>query len=191
MIHVAVTRRVRPGHEEQFEQALRGFMREAEERPETLGAFMMLPVAGAGEREYGILRAFRDRAAADAFYASDAYRAWSESVSQHVEGEPEKRQLHGLEAFFRQGAASAPPRWKMAILTWLAVNPAVYVCSQAIPSTTVGLPAFVQFALVNAGVVTLLTWVLMPLFVRLATRWLSPARSQARFLQTRDSRRLS
>jgi antibiotic biosynthesis monooxygenase (ABM) superfamily enzyme len=177
MIHVAVTRRVRPGHEEQFERALRGFLRETGDRSETLGAFMMLPVAGAGEREYGILRAFRDGSAADAFYASDAYRAWSESVSDHVEGEPEKRRLHGLEAFFRHGAASAPPRWKMAILTWLAVNPAVYVCSQAIPSITGGLPPFVEFALVNAGVVTLLTWVLMPLLGRLATRWLTPARS--------------
>ncbi|NUP10941.1 MAG: antibiotic biosynthesis monooxygenase [Polyangiaceae bacterium] len=189
MIHVAITRRVRPGHEEQFEQALRRFLRQAEERPETLGAFMLLPAAGASKREYGILRAFRDRAAEDAFYASDVYRTWSESVREHVEGEPEKRQLHGLEAFFRQDAASAPPKWKMAILTWLAVNPAVYVCSRVIPAIASDLPALALFALVNAGVVTLLTWVLMPIFVRLAKPWLTAAHSRARFLQTRESRR--
>jgi len=175
MIHVAITRRVRPGHESAFERELRRFMHEAEQRPETLGAYMLRPVDGGGT--YGIVRSFVDRDAEAAFYASGLYRAWSEAVREHVEGEPEKRDLHGLEAFFRGGAPAAPPpRWKMAILTWLAVNPAVYVCSRGVPGLLEGrgVPGPLLFLLVNAGVVTLLTWVLMPVGVRLAHGWLQP-----------------
>lgn len=175
MIHVAITRRVRPGHESQFERELRRFMQEAEQRPETLGAYLLRPADGRGA--YGILRSFVDRDAEAAFYASDLYRAWSEAVREHVEGEPEKRDLHGLEAFFREGdPAPPPPRWKMAVLTWLAVNPAVYVCSRGVPALLEGrgIPAPLLFLLVNAGVVTLLAWVLMPVGVRLAHRWLHP-----------------
>jgi antibiotic biosynthesis monooxygenase (ABM) superfamily enzyme len=172
MIHVAITRRVRPGHEDAFERELRRFMQEAERRPETLGAYLLRPFGGDGDRAYGILRSFHDRTAEEAFYASDLYRDWNEAVRQHVEGEPNRRELHGLEAFFRQDAPTPPPRWKMAILTWLAVNPAVFVCSRVVPSVLDGLHPAIVFPIVNAGVVTLLTWVLMPLGVRVARTWL-------------------
>lgn len=178
MIHVAITRRVLPGHERQFEEKLKIFMQQAEERPETLGAFMLLPV-GERKHEYGIVRAFRNREAEQAFYDSDLYRLWSETVQQHVEGDAQRRELHGLEGFFRQGGAPPPPKWKMALLTWLAVNPAVYVCSRGVPALLDGVPAYVQFPIVNAGVVTLLTWVLMPLLVGLSRPWLAPMRGVA------------
>ncbi len=179
MIHVAITRRVRAGHEQAFEDKLRSFMLEAERRPETLGAFMLLPM---GERkdEYGIVRAFRDRSAEQAFYDSDLYRTWSEAVKEHVEGDPRRRELHGLEAFFRQRGSRPPPKWKMAALTFLAVNPAVYICSRGVPAILGDAPAFVQFPIVNAGVVTLLTWVLMPFLVGLARPWLEPGPERER-----------
>lgn len=181
MIHIAITRHVRKGHEAAFEGELRRFFHDAERHPETLGAYMLRPLAG--DRAYGILRSFRDRAAEQSFYASELYRSWNEAVRDHVEGEPEMRELHGLEAFFRQEApAAAPPRWKMAILTWLAVNPAVYVCSHAVPALLggLGVPSPLMFGLVNAGVVALLTWVLMPIGVRLAHSLLQPQARAAR-----------
>jgi antibiotic biosynthesis monooxygenase (ABM) superfamily enzyme len=62
----------------------------------------------------------------------------------------------------------------MALLTWLAVNVAVYIFSTAVPAL-IHLPMFVTFMLVNALVVASLTWVLMPLLTRWFNNWLQPA----------------
>jgi len=171
MIHVAVTRTVRDGREQEFERRLLEFFGEAEKEPGTGGAFFLRRLSGTEPREYGILRAFDDPAARDRFYGSALYRDWSEAVRPLVEGEPVRRELHGLEAFFRRSGAP-PPTWKMALLTWLAVNIAVFVFSQTVPRVFSGLPRVLEFLLVNACVVAALAWLLMPTATRLARNWL-------------------
>lgn len=171
MIHVAVTRTVREGCEREFEQRLIGFFALAEKEPGTGGAFFIRSLTAGNPREYGILRSFEDAAAKNRFYDSALYREWSDAVRPLVEDEPVRRELHGLEAFFRNGAAP-PPAWKMALLTWLAVNLAVFVFSNAVPHLLSSLPGFVEMLLVNALVVASLTWVLMPISTRVAARWL-------------------
>jgi antibiotic biosynthesis monooxygenase (ABM) superfamily enzyme len=44
-------------------------------------------------------------------------------IEPMVEGEPTYRQLEGLEAWFRDPHGPMPPRWKMPLLTWIAVWP--------------------------------------------------------------------
>ena len=106
------------------------------------------------------------------FYESPLYARWQQAVQPFVDGQPQRRQLHGLEAFFRPAGAS-PPRWKMALLTWLGVNVAVYCCATLVPLVFGTLPAIVGFLFVNALVVASLTWALMPLLLKLFGRWLA------------------
>lgn len=82
------------------------------------------------------------------------------------------RALHGMEAFFR--AADPPPAWKMALLTWIGVNPAVYIFPIAVPALFGRLPMLAELLIVNAFVVASLTWLLMPLLTKLAASWLRP-----------------
>jgi uncharacterized protein len=171
MIHVAVTRTVREGREQEFEQRLIGFFGAAEKEPGTGGAFFLRRLTGGKPREYGILRAFDDEAAKERFYASALYREWTEAVRPLVEDEPVRRELHGLEAFFRRNG-KPPPTWKMALLTWLAVSLAVFVFSNVVPRLVSGLPRLAEMLLVNAFVVATLAWVLMPITTRLAASWL-------------------
>ncbi|HWO20361.1 MAG TPA: antibiotic biosynthesis monooxygenase [Kofleriaceae bacterium] len=180
MIHVAVRRRVKPGHEAEFEAAIREFFAASLGSEGSAGAALLRPVPGA-PNEYGILRAFEDEAAKERFYASPAYRDWNARVSHLVDGEPELRQLHGLEAFFTQGAPRrAPPRWKMALLTWLGVDLAVLVFGRGGPHLAGGaLPGWLLFLLVNACVVASLTWLIMPVLTRAAARWLHDQRPPA------------
>jgi antibiotic biosynthesis monooxygenase (ABM) superfamily enzyme len=77
-----------------------------------------------------------------------------------------------MEAFFRAGHAVAPPLWKMALVTWLGVDVAVYVFSNVIPALVM-LPGLLSMLVVNAFVVAALTWVIMPLLTRLFGGWLS------------------
>jgi uncharacterized protein len=85
------------------------------------------------------------------------------------------REVHGLEAFFRDHAP-APPRWKMALLSWIAVTPAVYAFSRLVPSVFGQLSELAALPLVTAFVVASLSWVLMPLLTRLFRPWLWSAK---------------
>jgi hypothetical protein len=73
--------------------------------------------------EYGIMRSFASTADRDAFYQTPLYRERLTRIEPMVEGEATYRQLEGLEAWFRSPHAPMPPRWKMALLTWIAVWP--------------------------------------------------------------------
>lgn len=53
------------------------------------------------------------------------YRQYKADTAHLVEGEPMVRTLNGLEGFFRSGGYHLPPRWKMAIVTYLGVVPSV------------------------------------------------------------------
>ena len=171
MIHVAIVRKVRPGREQEFERRLAEMFREVEHEPGVEGAYLLRPV-DPGSREYGIVRTFTDEATRERFYASDRFRRWNETLAPLVEGAPRMRDVHGLEGFFVPPAAGRPPAWKMALVTWLAVNPAVYVGSQVVPEVFGPLPPLVRLLVTNAFVVACLTWVLMPLLTRVFARWL-------------------
>lgn len=174
MIHVVILRVVKPGREREFEGLIQQFFAEADRQPGVAGAYLIRPFAGAASREYGILRSFGSADDRDRFYGSELYRKWNETVAPLVEGEPRRQELHGMEAFFP--SAMAPARWKMALLTWFAVNIAVYVFSNLVPAVT-SLPPWVTFLVVNALVVCALTWALMPWLTRMFNRWLTPSGS--------------
>jgi antibiotic biosynthesis monooxygenase (ABM) superfamily enzyme len=174
-IHIAVTRRVRPGKEDEFQNALREFIKLSYSHSGVLGAGMLVPPPGSGSTEYGILRTFRSPEERDAFYASEIYKDWEERVKPLVDGEPVYRQLHGLEAWFRNPYGPPPPQWKMALLTFIAVWP-VSMAVPAILQPLLGraVPGYIFAGAVAAGIVIILTWVAMPILVRLAKRWLRP-----------------
>jgi uncharacterized protein len=92
-----------------------------------------------------------------------------------VEGEARYRQLNGLEAWFRDPHGSMPPTWKMALLTWVAVWP-VSMAVPAVLTPFIGAilhPAIVA-GVIAAGIVVVLTWIAMPILVRVAKPWLAP-----------------
>jgi antibiotic biosynthesis monooxygenase (ABM) superfamily enzyme len=169
-IHEAIMRVVRPGREREFETLIEQFFEDAAKHPGVSGAYLIRPFPGSESRQYGILRSFASEADRDRFYRSDLYRRWNDTVRPLVEGEPRRQHLSGMEAFFR--APGSPPRWKMALITWLGVNAAVYVFSRLFAAAFDWLPVAATFLLVNACVVVALTWVLMPILTRIFGGWL-------------------
>ena len=170
-VHVAVIRRVKPGLESDFHQALREFFAEAEQHPGVEGAYEVSSVSE-DEREVGILRTFSSEAARDAFYASEVYQRWTQRVEPLVDGPASRRSVHALGAFFRN--PDGPPNWKMAVLTWIAVNPAVYLFANLVPwATGSALHPLVELLVVNLFVVATLTWAFMPVLIGLSRGWLA------------------
>lgn len=69
-------------------------------------------------------------------------------------------------------AALRPRRYKQAILTWLAIYPALTVTLALLTPSMEGWPLWLRTLLVTALLVPLLTWVLLPLLTRLLRGWL-------------------
>lgn len=170
-VHVAITRRVKPGKEAAFEAALLDFFAATMNMPGTHGAQLLRPAPGGDPCEYGILRAFESKAAQEAFYRSPEFTAWEERVAPLVDGGYHLRELHGLEAFFR-GGLKAPPRWKMAAITWLGVFPAAYLWGTLLRPLLAPLPGIVSTAIISMFVVATLAWLVMPFLTRIFGTWL-------------------
>ena len=177
-IHVAITRRIKPGREQEFQTALKEFFARSLAESGVHGAAMLVPPPGSGSAEYGIIRSFANVAERDAFYASPLYLDWKKRMAPLSNGEPEARELHGLEAFFRQDRPSLPPTWKMAIATYLGVVPVIMTLALTL-GPLIRSWNFVLYNLVfNACVVVLLTWVVMPLITRALHGWLQYDKSK-------------
>lgn len=174
-IHVAITRKVIPGYEDAFEKTIKRFFAETAEVPGVLGAQLIRPIPGSSGNTYGILRSFAGENERDAFYRSDTFREWQEVVAPMVEEHYRRTSLHGLEAFFADPTvATHPPRWKMAIVTWLGVWPTVFIVSQILAPYLKPLPSWASSAGVTLLVVLALTWIVMPFLTKVMRPWLKP-----------------
>lgn len=172
-IHVAITRRVQPGREAEFQHALREFFQASLAHDGVMGAHLLAPLPGATTREYGILRTFASEAERDAFYHSPAFAAWEARARTMTEGEPVYRQLHGLEAWFRQ-ASPPPPRWKMAAVTFVGVVPLSLLLTWLVGPVIAPWSLLLRSVAFNLLMVAGLTWAVMPPLTRSLRGWLSP-----------------
>jgi antibiotic biosynthesis monooxygenase (ABM) superfamily enzyme len=174
-IHIAITRRVKPGYEAEFQEALREFFQASFAHGGVLGATMIVPPPGSDSREFGVLRTFANEKERDGFYASPVFKAWEAKCEPLTESNSwTHRPLQGLEAWFRS-SQTPPPRWKMAIATFLGVLPTVIILSFTIGRLTHSWGFFLSNVVFNACVVACLTWLVMPLITRVLHGWLHPA----------------
>ena len=175
-VYMATIRRLKPGSEAEFRESLRKFFQSSLAQPGVLGVHMIAPSPGSDSREYGILRVFASEGERDKFYASAPFAEWEKRVETLSEGQVSRRTVTGLEAWFRN--PEPPPRWKMALLTWVGVWPVSIVVSGLLMPFFAPIPS--TFSVVNIafngtmaiGIVLVLTWILMPALTWLARSWL-------------------
>jgi uncharacterized protein len=170
-IHIAITRRIKPGCEAEFQKLLQEFFKTSFAHIGVHGASMLVPPPGSPSPEFGILRTFANAQERDAFYSSPMFKSFDEKVRPLTEGDPVHRQLTGLEAWFRS-PQNPPPRWKMAVATYLGVVPVIMGLSLTIGPVVRSWNFILNNLVFNACVVALLTWVVMPLITRILHRWL-------------------
>jgi antibiotic biosynthesis monooxygenase (ABM) superfamily enzyme len=139
---------------------------------------MLVPPPGTKSPEFGILRTFTNEQERDDFYSSPMFLAWEERIKPLVVGEAVYRELTGLEAWFRS-PQNQPPRWKMVLLTWIGVWPISMAVPAALnPLIGRSLPPVLFAGAVAGGIVLVLTWVGMPLLIKLTNGWLHPKNPQ-------------
>jgi uncharacterized protein len=172
-IYVAITRKVLPGCEAEFQKALLEFFQASFSHGGVLGANLLIPAPGSDSREFGVLRTFADEKERDSFYNSSLFHSWEKRARTLTQGEPVYRQLSGLEAWFRT-PGNPPPRWKMAVATFLGVFPVALILSLTLGPIISGWHFVLRSVVLSACIVALLTWTVMPLITRVLHPWLHP-----------------
>lgn len=173
---IVITRRVRLGHEAAFEQSLSEWIPQSVTFPGHQGALILRPSAGG--REYGAVLRFRTRQQWHAFQESAEYQAFLETIRPHLDDDPQVAIDTGLEAWFRDAGTSNPPVWKMAIVTWVGVCLTVGLLGLLLGPVMSSWAWLTKLLVMNAAVVAMLTWIVMPILVSGSRFWLrSPVKN--------------
>jgi antibiotic biosynthesis monooxygenase (ABM) superfamily enzyme len=175
---VVVKRRIKPGREAEFEQTMRSFVQFALAFPGHRGISILRP--SEGSRDYIVLDRFLDERARGNFKASVQYRDWMNRLGELTEGDPRIEELSGLEGWFtlpEDVGLAKPPKYKMALATFLGVFPVAMTLNLTLGPAIRSWPFVVSNAVFNASVVILLTWLVMPLVTRALHPWLFPQES--------------
>lgn len=126
-VTTTVTRRVKPGHEDFYEQFLEGIITAATRFPGHLGVEVFRPES-ASSGEYRIVYRFDTAEHLQAWLDSDERAAWLERAEPHVIGPMRTQFLTGLETWFTvpgRPATPPPPPYKMALVTWITIFPLI------------------------------------------------------------------
>lgn len=172
-VTVTVARRVAPGRERDFERWVDGLLHVAESYPGFLGGGILRPPAS-GQDWHVVYR----------FTSNDALREWEASPvraewlrrADDVMSETGVTRTSGLETWFSLPGrtAPAPPRWKMALVTVVAVLPLALLFNLLVAPLVEAWPLVARVGLLSVLLVTVMTWVVMPRLTRLLSGWLYP-----------------
>ena len=179
-VTVLYSRRVKPGREADFEAWARGIVAAARQFPGHLGASVL---DAPGSREYHILFTFADRRSLRAWLDSDERRRWLVRVGELLEADRGLQQLTGLETWFKLPGSNVPtmtppPRWKMWLVSLVAVYPLVLAFQVLIVPRMARLPLPLRALVFPLVLLTLMTFVVMPMVTRALRRWLGPRHDQ-------------
>jgi uncharacterized protein len=174
------TWQVRPGKEDVFEEWTKGVTRSASRFPGNEGVAWLRPEEG--HRFHAVLR-FSDPERLGAWLTSDERARWHARIDGvATEVSSERQSTTGMETWFDLPGTNgpAPPRWKMALTTFLGAYPFTLLIQWLVAPHTAGWPLPLRAAIFPLVLLPTLTFVVMPFLSRLLRRWLYPSPSSAR-----------
>ena len=181
-VTVVISRRVKPGCEEEFERLSTSMTEMASSFSGYLGASLFRP-ASKDDPEYRIMFKFNSEA---------NFMNWQESPSrlalldqfEKLLIEPSKIEvMSGIVTWFTlpsQNPVQPPPKYKMTIVSWLALYPTVTLLFFLLGDLLQPLPLLLRTMIITAIVMVLMSYVLMPRFTRWFAFWLFPKKNKLR-----------
>lgn len=172
-VTVLISRNVKPGCEAEFEGATTRLIQVASAFKGCLGAQLVHPGEDPEVQDlmYHVVLAFDTQANLDAWHHSEERRQGLASADPYIEGAASIRPLSGLGLWFRT-AHQGPPRWKVAVVTWLGIFPTVYLLFRATADLLAPWPLLVRTIVLTLAVVAAMTWVVAPVLTKLFRPWL-------------------
>ncbi len=170
---VLISRNVKAGCEADFERVTTSFMQVAARFSGYLGAQLVHPGEDPEVEDamYHIVLAFDDQSSLDAWRDSPERKLGLAAAAPFIEGELKFKSMSGLGLWFRT-AQPNPPRWKVAVVTWLGICPTVYLLFLIMGDLLSSWWLLPRTALLTLAVVVLMTWVVAPQITKLFRPWL-------------------
>ena len=171
---VVVNIKIKPGVEKDYDQWLRRFLVVLERKvPGYLGTTTIMETNKDSTVRH-IIHRFRDKASLDAWENSQELHEQTEEVNKY--STPYVQRATGLETWFNLPnlkTMSAPPKWKMAIVSFIAAY-SISSIAHNILSIYLGQWPLLTELLMTTILVIGLTYFAMPLLSRLLRHWLYP-----------------
>ena len=171
---------MKAGQEAAFERLMGEMMAAARGFAGHLGGQLVRPgsqeagdEASSEPRVYHVVFAFDSEAHLRAWQQSPARRLGLAAIDPLTDGPQQVRQMSGLAHWFvepKGPPVPPPPRWKVAVVTWLGIFPTVLALFLTVVPLMADWPLVPRVLVVTVLVVLIMTWGVAP---RL-TRWLRP-----------------
>jgi len=172
-----VSRRIKQGQEEEYENWLRRVIQAARGFPGYMGVTTLSPEGVDSDLRYLIWR-FDSKAALDNWEKSDARNRLVDEVKNYSTQHYER--ATGMETWFAlpsMKTVKAPPKWKMFIVTLLAAYVISFVAHSLLAPYLDSWPLFASNLVYVSILVATLTYFGMPRLSMLLRAWLYPSES--------------
>jgi uncharacterized protein len=166
-----ISRNIAAGHEKDYDDWLQRFMTIERQFRGYLGTTIIAPGDDNSSVRYVINR-FADQASLDAWENSEVALSLLEEVNKYST----RQRVTGLETWFTLPdlkTISAPPKWKMAIVSFIGAY-SISLVAYYVLSIYIGQQPLLTNLLMTVILVIGLTYFAMPLLSRLLRRWLYP-----------------
>ena len=171
-------RDVKPDRMRDFEEWAEGIIQAVRRFDGYLGADVIRP-GDHSHPEYVIVLRFDEYEQLRTWMGSKVREEWLKKSEELTMGETYIQEAHGFEPWFTlpdHSSSSAPPaRYKMALITILAIYPPLLVVSTILSSVLQGWPRALLILLSVLILVPAMTYYIMPWMTRLFRSWLYPS----------------
>ena len=172
-VTVLVTRRIKAGQEVAFEKLMGQLMAAAAAFSGPLGGQLVRPSDQPDSEPnlYHVVFAFDSEDHLQAWQNSPARALGLAAIEPLTEGQAQTHQVIGMaHCLMTGGQQKPPPRWKVAVVSWVGIFPTVLLLSLLLGETLAALPLIVRVMSLTLMVVFIMTWIVAPQL----TRWLKP-----------------
>lgn len=180
-VTVVISRRVKKGCEDAFEQLSAKMTEAASPFPGYMGASLFRPSSNA-DPEYRIIFKFSSEQTLEAWQNSEQRGQWLKGIECLLEEPSKVEVMSGLVTWFSlpgQNPVQPPPKYKMTLVSWMALFPTVTLIFWLFGDLLAPLPLVLRTLLVTAVVMVLMSYVLMPRFTRWFSFWLFPSEKRS------------
>ena len=173
-VTVSISRKIKPGLENEYKQWEKAIIAEAATFPGYLGTNFIRPNPPT-ENKFIIIYRYDSYENANRWEHSEVRKRWLEVVKPLLIGEPVKQKVSGLEVWFELPeitAAKPAPRYKMAIVLTVVLYILGLGVNYLLKSVLDPLPWQANIFVVLVINVILMTWFIMPKLTYLLRGWL-------------------
>ena len=175
-VSVIIDRNVVPGKQAEFETLLNGIIEVSSHRKGYLGTNVTKPKSK-DNNYYQVIFRFDSQENLDVWIQSEDRKKWVEKIDHVLEKPTQLQFITGLETWFclpGTPTITPPPRYKMAVVAWLAITPLLIVFNYSFDPLFKDLALVPRFICMTPWIVLIMTYILMPFMTKLFKWWLYP-----------------